>query len=214
MLLVIFGPPAVGKMTIGRLVAARSTFRLFHNHMTIEPLLEVFGYGTPPYETLNAEFRRRVLEEAAAHRIDLIFTVVWALDLPEDRDTIGSWSSLFDEVAFVELRADQETRLARNRTEERLLHKASKRDLEWSDSNVREMDREWVLTSESGLHAAEDLLTRHPHLVLDTVGQEASATADRIVDWLHTLRGRAGLTDPGSGPARPGAPAPGRSRSR
>jgi len=31
-LLVIFGPPSVGKMTVGREVAARSGFRLFHNH--------------------------------------------------------------------------------------------------------------------------------------------------------------------------------------
>lgn len=31
MLLVLFGPPAVGKMTIGRTVTENSSFRLFHN---------------------------------------------------------------------------------------------------------------------------------------------------------------------------------------
>ncbi len=36
---VIFGPPAVGKMTIGRRVVELSGFRLFHNHAMIEPLL-------------------------------------------------------------------------------------------------------------------------------------------------------------------------------
>ena len=54
MLLLLFGPPAVGKMTVGRAVAATSSFRLFHNHMTIEPLLETFGFGTPPFTTLAA----------------------------------------------------------------------------------------------------------------------------------------------------------------
>ena len=34
-LLLITGPPAVGKMTVGRAVAAQSDFRLFHNHHTI-----------------------------------------------------------------------------------------------------------------------------------------------------------------------------------
>lgn len=43
--------------------------------MTIEPLLETFGYGSPPFNTLNTEFRRRVLEEAAAHDLDLIFSI-------------------------------------------------------------------------------------------------------------------------------------------
>ena len=52
-LLLIIGPPAVGKMTVGRAVCARTDFRLFHNHHTIEPLLEIFGFGTPPFIALN-----------------------------------------------------------------------------------------------------------------------------------------------------------------
>ena len=69
-LLLILGPPAVGKMTVGRAVANRSDFRLFHNHHSIEMLLDVFDYGTPPFRTLNAEVRRRVVEEAAAAGAD------------------------------------------------------------------------------------------------------------------------------------------------
>lgn len=191
MLLLLFGPPAVGKMTVGRAVAAASSFRLFHNHMTIEPLLETFGFGTPPFTTLNAEFRRRVLEEAAAHDVDLLFTLVWALDHAEDVAGIESYVDIFDgDVAFVELRADLGTRLERNRTEHRLLHKASKRDVEWSDGNLREMEERWVMTSEDGLHRAEELLSRHPHLVLDTTGRSAEESAARILDWVDQETGR------------------------
>lgn len=187
MLLVVFGPPAVGKMTVGRRVADRTGFRLFHNHMTIEPLQEVFDFGTPPYNVLNGEFRRRVMEEAARHGVDLVFTFVWALDHPGDSELVESYVRLFDRAAFVELRADLATRLSRNRTEERLLHKPSKRDLDWSDANVREMEREWVMSSETGLHAAAALLGRYPYHVLDTVGKDPAETADRIVDWLAML---------------------------
>lgn len=185
MLLVLFGPPAVGKMTVGRAVAAASSFRLFHNHMTIEPLLETFGFGTPPFRTLNPEFRRRVMEEAAAHGVDLLFTVVWALDSEEDLALMASYVRIFDgHVAFVELRAGLDTRLARNRTEERLVHKASKRDMEWSDDNVRELEEDWVMTSVDGLHCAEEILSRYPHLVLDTEGQSVEASATRILAWV------------------------------
>lgn len=187
MLLVLFGPPAVGKMTIGRAVAESSTFRLFHNHMTIEPLLETFGYGSPPFETLNREFRRRVLEEAAGHGVDLVFSVVWALDSQDDLREMESYVGIFGSVAFVELRADLGTRLARNRTESRLLHKASKRDVEWSDSNVRQMETEWEMTSASGHHAAGELLSRHPHLVLDTVGVAPARSAASMLEWVGTL---------------------------
>ena len=185
MLLVLFGPPAVGKMTVGRAITDRSSFRLFHNHMTIEPLLETFGYGTPPFRTLNPEFRRRVMEEAAAHEVDLIFTVVWALDSAEDLAEMTSYVRIFDgDAAFVELRADLETRLERNRTEHRLLHKASKRDLEWSEDNVRQMESQWTMTSATGRHSAGDLLSEHPHLVLDTTGSSAESSAAQIVDWI------------------------------
>ncbi len=75
-LLVIFGPPAVGKMTVGREVAARSDFRLFHDHAVIEPLLEVFDHGTQAFDTLLHEFRIRVVEEAARCGTDLVSTFV------------------------------------------------------------------------------------------------------------------------------------------
>lgn len=81
------------------------------------------------------------MEEAAASGIDLVFSVVWALDYAEDRDLMDEYVGIFSgDVAFVELRADLGTRLERNRTEERLLHKASKRNVEWSDGNVRQME--------------------------------------------------------------------------
>jgi len=36
-LLCIIGPPAVGKMTVGDAIAARTGYRVFHNHLAIEP---------------------------------------------------------------------------------------------------------------------------------------------------------------------------------
>ncbi len=144
-LLVIFGPPAVGKMTVGRAVSERSSYRLFHNHHVIEPLLEVFDHGTPPFPRLLSEFRVRVIEEAAAYGTDLLLTVVWGLDLEEDAREIANYIAPYEGVggaiAFVELVAPLATRLDRNRTEQRLAEKRSKRNVEWSDGNVREMER-------------------------------------------------------------------------
>ena len=85
-LLLILGPPAVGKMTVGRAIADRSDFRLFHNHHSIEMLLDVFDYGTPPFRTLNSEVRRRVVEEAAASGTDLVFTFVMGMDEQDEAD--------------------------------------------------------------------------------------------------------------------------------
>jgi hypothetical protein len=187
-LLVIFGPPAVGKMTVGREVAARSSFRVFHNHASIEPLLEVFDFGVPSFNRLLAEWRRRVVEEAALSEVDLLLTFVWGLALAEDRDLIASYAEIYEaaggEVRFVELYADLPTRLDRNRTELRLAEKKSKRDLEWSDANVRELDELHVSTDPSNPTVADEVLSQRPFLRLDNTALGPDAAAELILKWL------------------------------
>ena len=190
-LLLIIGPPAVGKMTVGRAVADRSTFELFHNHHTIELLLDLFSYDSAPFRTLNAEFRNRIVEEAARAGMDLIFTFVWGLDLKEDAAYVERLVAPYVErgadISVVELVADLGTRLDRNRTEHRLEHKKSKRDLEWSDDNVRGLEAEHRMVSEPGRDApGERLLARWPHLVIDNTDLEPGTVAERILTWLVT----------------------------
>ena len=42
-LVLLVGNGAVGKMTVGQELMKQTGLRLFHNHMTIEPVLEIFG---------------------------------------------------------------------------------------------------------------------------------------------------------------------------
>ena len=39
----MIGNAAVGKMTVGQELMKLTGLRLFHNHMTIEPVIEIFG---------------------------------------------------------------------------------------------------------------------------------------------------------------------------
>ena len=189
-LLLIIGPPAVGKMTVGREIARHSSFRLFHNHHTIEPLVEVFGHGTPPFMILNSEFRRRVIEEAAAHRVDLIFTFVWQLEDPGDarevRELVAPYEGAGGQVLVVELSAGLATRLERNRGEDRIAAKPTKRNVEWSDGNVRELEQYRLSSDPTGAHPtpADAFLREHPHLRLDTTTLSASESAERVLAWL------------------------------
>ena len=43
-LVIIFGPHAVGKMTVGQALARITGLKVFHNHMTIDPLLALFDH--------------------------------------------------------------------------------------------------------------------------------------------------------------------------
>src|SRR5438045_7029470 len=95
-LVFIVGPPAVGKMTVGYELAQRTGFKLFHNHHTIDLALRFFAYGTPPFQRLVREFRRRIFEEVAASDLPgLIFTYVWAFDHQSDDGAVAAYASLF-----------------------------------------------------------------------------------------------------------------------
>ena len=86
-LLCVTGPPAVGKMTVGRAVCDLTGYRLFHNHVTIEPLLGLFAYGTPSFSRLNGLFRREIVTEAVAADLPgLVFTYALDFDNPDDLD--------------------------------------------------------------------------------------------------------------------------------
>src|SRR5919106_5318772 len=94
--IVIFGPPAVGKMSVGQELAKLTGFRLFHNRMTIELILNFFDFEDPRFQRLVSLFRRRVFEEVAASELPgLIFTFVWALNLDSDREFIDRSCDIF-----------------------------------------------------------------------------------------------------------------------
>ena len=187
----IFGPPAVGKMTVAFALAQRTGFRVFHNHMTIDLVLPFFAFGSPPFGRLVGAFRAQLFAEIARSDLPgLVFTYVWALDDPGDAALVQGWADTFRDqgwrCSFVELAASFEERLHRNRTELRLAHKPSKRDLDFSDRNLREIEGRYKLNS------ADDFPYPERYLKLETTALSADATADAIVARLGLARVAAG----------------------
>lgn len=178
---VIFGPPAVGKMTVGYELAQLTGFKLFHNHMTIDLVLNFFPYGHPQFGKLVGEFRRRIVEEVAASDLPgLIFTYVWALDDPGDKAEVDNYCAIFrqhgSQVYFVELEATFDERLKRNRTPFRLKHKPSKRKIMLSEQNLLDAEDRYKLNS------TNDFFYQENYLKIDNSWLSASETAKSIVD--------------------------------
>ncbi len=137
-LLFLIGNSSVGKMTVGQELCKITPFRLFHNHMMIEPVLEVFGQFRGD---VIQKLRKLIFEEfAKSDQYGLVFTFMWAFDMQSDWDYLESVKKIFDlseeDIYYVELIAPQEVRLQRNCTENRLKHKASKRDINISNQRL------------------------------------------------------------------------------
>lgn len=183
-LVLVFGPSAVGKMAVGRELSRLTGYPLFHNHMSIEPVLDVFPWGSPSFARLTTELRRRVIEEAVVAELPgLIFTYVWALDDPADR-TYVDWltepvRSAGGRLDFVELYADQATRLAREGTALRLEHKRSKQDVEASRQRLRQADADYQLSTRG------DFIYPDQHLLVDNSHLTPVEAAGRIAQQLQ-----------------------------
>jgi hypothetical protein len=191
-LVILFGPPAVGKMAVGKELSRITGLRLFHNHMAIEPVLQIFPYGSTPFDRLVGGFRQSVfLEVAGSDLPGLIYTCMWDLDDARAKESMDGLAGIFRAegaaVHFVELSAPLEIRLRRNRTALRLAEKPSKRDMAASEGRLLANEKRRLNTSGDFFYPGE-------HLRLDTADMSAEHAARRIAQEL-------GL--PGAGAAPP-----------
>lgn len=151
----IFGPQAVGKMTVGQELEKLTELKLFHNHMTIDLVNPFFDYSTKEGKRLVSLFREEIFKEVAKSSLyGLIFTYVWAFDLKSERDYINRICQIFESnggtVYFVELEADINERLERNKSPNRLMHKPTKRNIDWSENDLKVSMEKYRLNSLDG----------------------------------------------------------------
>ncbi|MGJ8528741.1 hypothetical protein [Maritalea sp.] len=128
-------------MTVGQELEKLSGLKLFHNHMTIDLVTKYFGFSTPQGQKLVANIRLEFFRAfAGSSQPGFIFTLVWSFDDPNDQKFIEEVSQIFEEkgaeVFWIELETNFTERLKRNRTENRLKNKPSKRDLKVSEKNL------------------------------------------------------------------------------
>ncbi|MEL6675996.1 MAG: AAA family ATPase [Bacteroidota bacterium] len=162
-LIFILGPPAVGKMTVGRALSQQTGLPLFHNHMSLELVNQFFAWSTPPFRRLDKLIRFGIFEEVAQSDLPgLIFTMVCAFNDPRDEAYLEEIVALFDEnesrVHYVELEASLEARLQRNRGEDRIAAKPSKRDVEASEKRLLNNEGNLRMNSQLGDFEGKQLL--------------------------------------------------------
>lgn len=185
-MILIFGPQAVGKMTIGERISAKMGLPLLHNHVTLDAIWPYIGWNKKTFE-LSDQLRLDMFDYISKDpdHSGLIFTFVWAFGREEDWAFVEKIKAIFSadyqELYFVELAADLDERLRRNQTENRLLKKPSKRDVAYSNHEL--------LTS-----AERNRLNSHPgeikeqnYLKLDITKLSVDESSTEILHWLNVI---------------------------
>lgn len=188
--IILTGPQAVGKMTVGRELEKRLDAKLLFNHQTIDIFADFLDYTPETFrlsDKLRTDLFKTFVKNESTNKVNgIIFTVVIAYDLESDWQVVKEWIRLFEEananLYFVELEADLEERLLRNKFEDRLKAKPSKRNLAFSENELLSSYKKHRLNSFEGE------VTEHLPMVryfrLNTTHLDAEETAERIEQWM------------------------------
>lgn len=178
-LLVLFGPPSVGKATIGRLVESKTDFKLFHNHMVMDGIMHIFGVGTPSEDRLSKLVRTQIIEEAAKAGINLIFTYVWNFDREKGKVNIDTYKDIYEknggDVLFIELAAPLSVRVKR----------ASHPDRKRLKAHAPDAKRVEQLETTLNFNSPSPFFYPDTYVKIDTTDKTPEQTAQEIIELLR-----------------------------
>lgn len=186
-LIVIIGPQAVGKMTVGKELEKRIDGKLLFNHQTIDLYADFLGFTRETFKLSDVTrinlFESFVKNPETNVTKSIIFTVLINFDSPDDVDFLQRISSIFinakQEVYFVGLSADIETKLTRNTHEERLKAKPSKRNIEFSRNELITSVENYRL--DSTIEELNRLFPQVSSMTVDNSDLSPVEVADRII---------------------------------
>jgi hypothetical protein len=114
-LIFLHGPGAVGKLTVGEALKARTGLPLFHNHLVVDAALSVFPFGSPEFVRLRHAWWLAMFEAAAQAGRSLIFTFAPESTVPESfpREAVEAVERHGGQVRFVGLVCDDQVREGR-----------------------------------------------------------------------------------------------------
>ncbi len=108
-LILLYGPPAVGKLTVAKELANLTGITLYHSHMILNDIVEIFGYDNPVRRKLEFEFKLRIVEEAADQDKSLILTAApVGPNIEYYKKLIQEVEKRGGEVCIVRMTADKE----------------------------------------------------------------------------------------------------------
>ena len=103
--ILIYGPPAAGKLTVARCLASGYGLKLLDNTVTIEVALRLFAFASKPFVELVDRLRLELAGAAARASVDVVSTFVYGH--PVDRGFVDRFVGVVEAeggtVTFVQL---------------------------------------------------------------------------------------------------------------
>lgn len=109
-LIILYGPPAVGKLTVAKELAKKTGIRLFHNHLSVDLVASIIPFEHKDFWPEVRRIRRRLLKLSAKEGNNLIYTIAYRHDL--DDKNLSEYLKIYEdqggEICLVHLTARKE----------------------------------------------------------------------------------------------------------
>ncbi len=175
-LIFLYGPPAVGKLTVAEELSNLTGYKVFHNHLILNAIRTLFPYGDPQLDPirkrLGRKFRLEIFEEAAKSNINVITTFGMAgsnyFDFYED--TISTVEKSGGKVLFVKLYT----------TKEELLNRVGSQSRKQLEKLNTKDDLEKMFQKHPDMF---ETFPNKEHLSIDTSNIEPNQAAKLIIEY-------------------------------
>ena len=179
-IIVLYGPVAAGKLTVGEILSEKLGYKLSHNHLINDLVRSVYDKGTLGGERLIEEFRIKFYEEVVKSGISFIITHTYSNNFVSktglsDPEYMKKLEAIFEKhnanAIFIHIKSNKETLI------DRVSHQSRKRFRKLTDKE--EMKK---------LLENNDFDTSAPvknNVVIDNSNFTPEETASKIIEYLH-----------------------------
>jgi cytidylate kinase len=169
--IIIIGPPAVGKYTIGKMLSTACNYRFLHEHQIVDIASALFDENSTERTTYYFKLRLDIFSDFIKYNTtnrSIVTTFVHLFDNDYYNNFITSFLAMFQknnyEVYIIELTASYEERIKRNTNEDRLQANPSKRNIENSTKKMNAVEGKHRTNSVE----SDTLFANYHHTIIST----------------------------------------------
>lgn len=185
--IIIIGPPAVGKYTIGKMLSEKCNYRFLHEHQLLDIASSLFGENHSERTTYYFKLRLDIFSDFIKYNTinqSIVTTFVHLFDYDYYNHFMVSFLNTFQknnyDIYVIELEASYEERIKRNTNEDRLKAKPSKQNIENSIKKMNAIeDKNRTNSIES-----DTLFTNYNHTVISTELLSDNEVVNKVIDML------------------------------
>lgn len=182
MIILIYGPQAVGKMTVGQSLASQLKYGMVHDHMILDIAARIYPYHSIEFYNEKRCLLLDIARRSIKNKRGLVLTRTFDFNCLNDQLEIDMLLTLQKDtpIIFVGLDSSLGVRIKRNSTRNRLYHKPTKK-------NITRSQKRLILASKSFKYFPDNniLSKLSRHIYINNDEKKPCQVTKEIISYIY-----------------------------